>query len=157
MKRRMEFVLNELSRGKRTVLRFYPRSSHIYWRGDTAPTCIEDAECYECSYAIVRKDVFGKDRVLLRCEYDELSVLYDVPQAIRCVENEQCKLLKNPVGCCMWRVERCSDEDMYFFEIWNELAQGFRFEVDKDRAMRLAEFIDGLQEYMLERSEAAPE
>ena len=169
MVRHMDFMIVD-DIDVKIKFRFYPRSSHMHsFDEEEPPKSLKDVYKVYYSWGILvsknysfdenNQDWTTWDRVFyMRC--DECSVLEILPKIIRnIIDNKQArrKVLAFGQPGSDWEIqyiENGEDEEYYIVNVFNNFTdKGFRFIVDIDKFKDFAEYIDGINQYMLEHGE----
>lgn len=172
MKRKFDFVLYDDKRLYRDVIRFYPRSSHVHSFNNDPPTNWEDVYKVYYSWAIIRQYYKSNDqnsiqprstKKLFDMSMDECSRIPDLSVIIKDVMNTgktfHYPTMGQPAGD--WKIERTKYYDfdnkkhkIYKFEVFNNWTnQGFRFWLKKDEVSQFCDWLDMVNQYMLEHGE----
>ena len=143
------------------IFRFFPRDSHCHGFGDKPPKNWKGVYKVYYAWDIVQ---FGKWRgEIINCEqkslfdmpWDECSVLTDLGNHILAIiDKEYSESHLNGMGMptSKWDIE--IDGPIVTFTVWNDPdMNGYRFRLYKEKAREFAEFINTINEHMLENGE----
>mgnify|MGYP003571243834 CR=1 FL=1 len=141
---------------------FYPKESHMHGFRDEPPKTFE--EVYKVYYSWSIEEVTdahpGEEVIHMRC--DECSAVLDLALLIRhCLQNEEDgECLSCGQEGSIWELKYyrknppLTYKDNICFSVWsNYTYKGYRFWLDVDEANEFAQFIDDVNNHMLENGE----
>ena len=177
MKKKFDFVLDDDLGIYRTIFRFYPRHLYVHSFNDVPPKSWEKVYKVYYSWAIIRqyyeykdddsgsKIVHEESDVLLDFGFgcEECSMLPDLAAEIEYVIKTG-KTYDHPTfgqPADEWRIEKHEGNDCtgahyeyYHFQVFNNFTnQGFRFVLDKDKTLKFCDWLDMINQYVLEHGE----
>lgn len=155
MEKNFAFLLKK-SDDETIGFRFFPKRSHVHGFGDECPKSW--GEVYKVYYDwCIYHTIFGERSSFY--VWDEGSVLLDVANAITrlaAADKTDSSLLNAFGDGADWDIRYVVNKDVelhnFEFCVWNH-HNGFRFNLERDDALRFAAFIRKTLAYMLEHSE----
>lgn len=167
--RRLDFVLaNNTLRYEEgdIVFRFYPKSSHMHgFEEDKPPASLSEVYKVYYSWAIIHKFKNAPAEILFCIHCDECSALTDLSESIRYVldrKTRACLMSPGQEGS-IWELEFDKGlkrpkwayrPDKIQFSVWSNLtSKGYRFWLTVDKAKAFAEYLDRVNQHMLENAE----
>jgi len=167
--RRMDFVIGHDiwdDEDNDIVFRFYPKSSHMHgFEEDKPPKSFNAVYKVYYSWAIIHKYQSEPTRVLFRIGCDECSALTDLSESIRYVlaHNSRSCLYSPGQEGSIWEIEFQRGRrrpkwdyspDMIQFSVFsNWMNKDYRFRLTDERAKKFADFLDRVNQHMLENAE----
>lgn len=169
MERKFDFVIHD-DAFSRDILRFYPRRSHVHGYTDEPPTSWKAVYKVYYSWAVIRHYYYNGEiepesgEKLFDMPMDECSELPELSEIIKYVvltgEPFDSFTVGQPAGEWCIKKEKChnifndSKNIFYEFQVFNNLTnQGYRFCFNEIEALEFCDWIDAVNQYMLEHSE----
>lgn len=148
------------------IFRFYPKSSHMHgFDEDKPPASLSEIYKVYYSWAIIRRHKDEPAEVLFRIGCDECSALTDLGESIRYVlahNSRSCIYSPGQEGS-IWEIEfqrgrrrpkwDYSPDVIQFSVFSNWTNKGYRFRMTDERAKKFADFLDRVNQHMLENAE----
>lgn len=175
-KKHMDFI-TERNHSKMRF-RFYPRASHMHGFGDEPPKDLDSVYKVYYSWSIFKAErtdsgEWGEYAVVFPMRWDECSCIADeLPAALRSVldcRNEEVTAQSFGQPGSDWRIwcvrgtevinedldeVSVPEEDLFTFEIFDSWTnKGYRFELKRKEAERFCEYLDSINNHMLENGE----
>ena len=169
MKRKFDFVIYD-DGFNRDILRFYPRGSHVHGHTDEPPTTWKTVYKVYYSWAVIRHYYYDGEiepessEKLFDMSMDECSELPNLSAIIKNVietgESFDYPTFGQPAGEWCIKKVKChnvfddSEDVIYEFRVFNNLTnQGYRFSFNEIEALEFCDWLDAVNQYMLEYSE----
>ena len=155
-----DFVLFE-DEDYRIVFHFFTRDSHCHSFNDDPPKSWNEVYKVYYSWSITDELLDNADEVmesdvLFDIPWDECSRLTELPFYIRdMIQNMRENTYLAPLGqpASEWHIDRIAN-DTLLFTVWEDPTDvGYRFRLTDDTAEEFAQFLDEVNQYMLEHGE----
>lgn len=171
-KKKFDFVLLDDKPYYRDVFRFYPKQSHVHGFTDEPPTDWTGVYKVYYSWKVMRQ-YYNDDTEKIEPEsandlfnmpWDECSEITNLAGVIRHVveTHEDVELIAFGQPASEWSIKYIEtnydwlETQRHYIKIvvWDNFQDnGYRFSLDLDEALKFAEYLDKVNDYMLKHSE----
>lgn len=141
-----------------TIFHFFTRDSRCHSFNDDPPKTWKDVYKVYYSWSITQNmlgmdDEVVESEVLIDVVWDECSRLTDLSDCIRdMIYNKKENIYLAPLGqpASEWHIDRIAN-DTLLFTVWEDPRDtGYRFRLSDETAEEFAQFLDEVNQYMLE-------
>lgn len=164
-----DFILEDDKEIKRTIIRFYPKETHIHSFDTSLPTCWEEVYKVYYSWGVLCQyydddGTIESTETLFRMTCDECSEFPNLSGAIKEVMNTGENMTLRAFGqpAADWEIRKREGLfflggkifEVYDFEVFDNFkGNGFRFALDKNQTIGFCKWLDRINDYALKHGE----